>query len=360
MKPVCRFLCLALCVLLLVVVEPVLAQEMTPQPEPLPPVYTLTGFTYEAQMWNNCGPATLTMGLTYFGYQSNQVRAAQWLKPDAEDKNVSPWQMIEFANTQIPEIPVYAMQRYGGTLETLKRLLFNQFPVIIEAGYDPPRANQGWMGHYLLIVGYDDVNEVITTYDSYDGQNMRYSYAHVETFWQHFNYTFIVLYTLDQQEEVVRVLGADGDEYNNLARALQIAQNEAETDRTDAYAWFNIGSSLVLIADYLDQPVYYAHAAQAFDQARNLGLPWRMTWYQFGIYEAYLAVGRYQDVIDMVAKTLEDPGGQYVEETYYYAGIAREMLGDTQRAINNYDKVLAFNRNFWPARERRDALLNAG
>jgi hypothetical protein len=46
-----------------------------------PPTYSVDNYTYEAQRWNNCGPATLTMALTHFGYADNQVRAANWLKP---------------------------------------------------------------------------------------------------------------------------------------------------------------------------------------------------------------------------------------------------------------------------------------
>ena len=337
----------------------VAAQEATPAvvAETLPPYFLLTGFTYEPQMWNNCGPATLTMGLSYFGYADNQVRAANWLKPDPEDKNVSPWQMVEFVNTQVPEIPVYALYRYGGTLDMVKRLLYHGFPVIIEEGYDPPRAHQGWMGHYLLIVGYDDGRQLVTTYDSYDGQGMQYSYDHIQEFWQDFNYTYLVLYEFDRQAELMDLLGEEADEYTNLIHTLEIAQAEATADGADANAWFNMGSALVLIADKLDQDLYYQNAALAYDRARNLGLPWRITWYQFGIYEAYLHTGRNQDVLDLVASVLNDGGGQYVEESYYYAGLAREAMGETQRAIENYDMVLSFNPNFTPARERRAALL---
>lgn len=324
----------------------------------IPPSYLLGGFTYHAQGWNNCGPATLTMGLSYFGYSDNQTRAAHWLKPNGEDKNVSPWQMVEFVNTQVPEIPVFALQRYGGTLDTLKMLVAHQFPVIIEAGYDPPRAAQGWMGHYLLIIGYDDATQQITTHDSYDGASLAYSYEHIQQFWQHFNYTYLVLYQLDREAELMELLGADADVYGNLVRAYEIARAEANADPTNSFAWHNMGSIMVELGKMLDSQEMYEGAAALFDQARAVGdgLPWRMLWYQFGMYEAYLAVGRYQDVIDLAAQKRNDGGGQYVEETFYYAGLAREGLGERDRALTNYDAVLALNPNFEPARERRDAL----
>ena len=83
---------------------------------PLPGNYAMQGLGGERQGWNNCGPATLTNALKRFGYADDQNRAANWLKPDGEDKNVSPWQMAEFVNTRVPELPVYALVRGGGTI----------------------------------------------------------------------------------------------------------------------------------------------------------------------------------------------------------------------------------------------------
>src|SRR5215207_7266416 len=79
----------------------------------LPSSYSLSGIEFEYQGWNNCGPATITNALTYFGYGDDQTRAANWLKPNREDKNVSPWQMVQFVNSKVPEIPVYALMRVG-------------------------------------------------------------------------------------------------------------------------------------------------------------------------------------------------------------------------------------------------------
>lgn len=342
-----------LIIVILVPISGVLAQDVgsAEGPPNLPPAYSLDSFRYEPQGWNNCGPATLTMALSHFGYQDNQYRAANWLKPNGEDKNVSPWQMVDFVNTQIPEIPVYALQRYGGTFDTLRTLISNEFVVVIEAGYDPPRAAQGWMGHYLLVKGYDDSRQVFTTHDSYDGANLEYTYDHVAEFWQHFNYTYLVLYEQSREAELMQLLGDDADEYTNLINAFEIARNEAIENPDDSFAWFNMGTILVELEIYED-------AATAFDQARNVGdgLPWRMLWYQFGPYEAYNAVGRFQDTLTLANRVLNDGGGQYVEESYYYAGLAREGRGEIDRAIQNYRQVISFNPNFTPAQERLDAL----
>ena len=361
-----RKLVVILALALLLPAAGVLAQEATPEATPDAPAwpnnYLMDGFTYHAQWWNNCGPATVTMALSYFGYVDDQGRAANWLKPNGEDKNVSPWQMETFVNTQVPEIPVYSMVRYGGTLDTLRTLVANDFPVIIEAGYDPESAAQGWMGHYLLVKGYDDSMQQVITNDSYDGENLRYSYAHIEEFWQHFNYAYMVLFTSDREAELLDLLGPDADDYENLIRAFEIAQEEAIFDPDDSFAWHNMGAVLVRIAEILGEDSYYEQAKIAFDQARNVGdgLPWRMLWYQFEMYEAYNAIGEYETTLELVRGVMNDGGGHFVEETFYYAGVAREALGENQRAIDNYNKVLSFNPNFTSARDRRDALINRG
>jgi hypothetical protein len=338
--------------LLLLLIFPAMsamAQESTPPPVSTPVSYQMTGLQHIPQHWNNCGPATLTMGLTYFGVAADQDPAASWLKPTSEDGNVSPWQMVEYVNTQLPGT-TRALTRVGGDLNLLKTLLSNDFPVIIEAGYDPEPDRLGWMGHYLLVTGYDDTKEIIKTHDSYLGANTTYSYSHIDEFWEHFNNTYIVLYKFEREQEIMTLLGTNADVTQNALNTLEVNRQRALANANDPYAWFNMGSSYVLLADY--DPQAYQYAATAFDQARKLKLPWRMLWYQFGPYIAYNAVGRYQDVLDLAKIQLDEPGtSQYIEETYFYAGQAREGLGETERALVNYNTALELDKNFTPAQE---------
>ena len=317
----------------------------------IPASYQLTDLSFEWQQWNNCGPATLTTALTYFDYGDQQDRAAKWLKPNFEDKNVSPWQMADFVNEQVTELNVSAKVRYGGTRDLLKRLIANNFPVIIEEGYDPPSDPQGWMGHYLLIKGYDDAQGVFTAHDSYLGPDRAYAYEEIDTFWQHFNYVYITLYPNDREDELNAILGDDADEQQNIVRSFELARAEAVADNTDAFAWFNMGSNLVMLEKY-------AEAATAYDQARTIGLPWRMTWYQFGLFDAYYQTGRYDDMLALATSNLNDGGGQYVEETYYYIGLVRGAQGEPDRARIQFDNALRFNPNFLPAQAAIDALTS--
>jgi hypothetical protein len=65
-----------------------------PSPTPtLPLQFTLTGVRHEHQGWNNCGPTTLTMLLSYWGCEETQQDAAPILKPDPEHKHVDVMEM---------------------------------------------------------------------------------------------------------------------------------------------------------------------------------------------------------------------------------------------------------------------------
>jgi tetratricopeptide (TPR) repeat protein len=92
-------------------------------------------------------------------------------------------------------------------------------------------------------------------------------------------------------------------------------------------------------------------------------MPYRISWYQFGMMEAFNAVGDYEETLALVSSNLNDGGGQWVEETFYYAGVAREAMGDTSRALQDYRQAVFLNENYDQARaalERLQASLGTG
>jgi tetratricopeptide (TPR) repeat protein len=327
---------------------PVVAmQNPTPRPSPVPtdfiplkpiqPAVELAGVTHEAQRFNNCGPTTLRMYLSYFGYtRDSQVQIANVLKPNKDDRNVSPNELTGYAQSK----GFRALVRVNGNLERLKQILSNDLPVMIEEGYDPPRAKQGWMGHYLLLTGYDDAG--IIAQDSYNGPNQRVAWSDVDDHWRNFNRTYLLFYT-DAQEQMVRaIVGEEMDDDTMYAQAAQRAQDEWNAHPQDAFAAFNLGSSLVGLGEY-------EAAANAFDRARLLKLPWRMMWYQFGPYEAYYRVGRYDEVIALADATLKPTGD--LEESYYYKGLALQKLGRSDEARAAFQEALKYNANYRAARQ---------
>jgi tetratricopeptide (TPR) repeat protein len=329
----------------------------TATPEPIPASHTLDGIVRIQQTFNNCGPANLTQVLNYYGDEITQAEVAEYLKPNPEDRNVSPWQIADYVNEQTPGLN--AIARSGGNIEMIKRFIAAGYPVVIEKGYELP--DSGWWGHYLTIFGYDDTTEEFFAEDTYlaptDGAGTKVSYDEIEKFWQEFNYTFYVVYEPQQENEVAAILGpVMFDDFAMWQNAAELAETETQNNPEDAIAWYNLGTALTRMGGLTGETQYYQGGAQAFDKAREIGLPPRMLWYQFQPYLAYLKLQRYQDIVDLADATLETQGGRNVEETFWYKGHALAFLGDTSGAREAYQEALRVNENFYPAQWSLDAL----
>lgn len=300
------------------------------------------GFRHYQQTWNNCGPATITMALSYYGWQNDQEYAASFLKPVREDKNVSPHEMVNFVNERTA---VRALWRMGGDIDLLKNLIHAGFPVVIETGLMPEAYD--WIGHYRALVAYDDTLQRMYMYDSFLGkgeadEGIFESYAEVDDKWRHFNRIFIVVYEPVREAELMRLLGELDTMEGSATVAFNTAQAEARQNPQDSFAWFNMGTSLVELGRHEE-------AANAFDQARRFGLPFRMTWYQFGPFVAYYETGRFDDVMALARSNLNN--ASELEETYYWRGRVMLAQGDTANAAAEFRRALRYNPNFREARE---------
>ncbi|MEM7111586.1 MAG: C39 family peptidase [Chloroflexota bacterium] len=335
--------------------------EPTPELPPRPSNVRLEGLQGIQQTFNNCGPANLTQVMNFHGSDINQADVATYLKPNPEDRNVSPWQIADYVNEQT--FGQYrAIARSGGNMEMLKQFIAAGLPVVVEKGYFPNTANaQGWWGHYLTIFGYDDELEEFYAMDSFLGPfndvGSVETYADIELFWQHFNYTFYVVYQPAEEEVVFQILGNEMlNDFDMWRNAAAIAEQETRDDPDNAFAWFNVGTSLTRLGELTGEPQYYQGGAQAFDRAREIGLPPRMLWYQFRPYFAYLKTARYQDMLDLANATLETQGGRNVEETYWHKGHALLGLQDVAGAAEAYREALRANANFYPAQISLNAI----
>ena len=333
-------------------IQPSLPKTPSPSPSPIPnpspsatrfplPVSAaLTGLRHEYQTWNNCGPATMSMALGLVGDDLDQAVAARFLKPDPDDKNVSPDEMARFA----AERGYGAVSRPGGDLDLMRQLVAMGLPVVVETWFIPDPGDE--MGHYRVLTGFesDAVSGllVIQAADSYLGPGIEIPASRFDEDWRAFNRQFIVVYPLERESEVEAALGERWVEADALA--LTAARSMTELDRAqDVWAWYNLGASLLA----MDDPVA---AAQAFDRARAIGLPWRLLWYRFEAFEAYAAVGRWTDVRSLAEANLRNAPN--LEESHYWRGRALEAEGDEDAAQKAYQRALDLNPAFEPAKAR--------
>ena len=307
----------------------------------LAPQVNLTGFRHEWQTWNNCGPVTIAMNLSYFGRPETQIQSAQFLKPNQDDKNVSPDELAAYAQS----LGFEAFTGVGGSLELLQQLLNQGLPVIVE--FWTERDDHGGMGHYRLLTGYDSATGEFMAQDSLHGQNIRVKMQNFDRDWQVFNRTYVLAYPPNQTEAVQGLLGGSLPSPKMLENALLAAQNEARDDPQNPFAWFNMGTNYARLGQI-------ELAAEAFDHARRLGLPYRMLWYQFDILEVYLKMGRLQEVVELTSAIIEATGG--LEELYFYRGLAYQLGQQPNLARQDFQRALQYNSRFVMAQEALQTL----
>ena len=359
------------------------ALEATPTPEPgptsiptitstpLPATVMLERINYEHQHGRNnyCGPANFSMALTFWGWDGNRDVIGQAVmpgntssegKPVNKDKNVMPYELQDFIANNVPGMT--SIIRNGGDIETLKRLVSNGFPVIVEMGIYELDLNgrYGWMGHYGFVTGYDDASQMIIYQDTYQpegappGPNRKVEYKKLVEGWRAFNYVFVVVHPVDKQNEVMTLLGPLADEQQANQHALNVAQTEGQnlTGIDQFFAWFNAGTSHVALFQYADAAIAYDFAFSIYADldANDSVRPYRMMWFQTGPYKAYYHTNRFADVINLADTTLNDTISEPVlEESLYWRGQAYYMAGETNLAVKDYRAALKVHPEWIPA-----------
>jgi len=304
----------------------------------LPPSVSLNSPPYEPQTPNNCGPATLSMMLHMFGWEGNQADIASVIKPILQDRNVNPEELRYYVRNEAGWLNLE--YRVNGNVELLKSLLAANYPVIIEGttSLDPNDALDAnddlWAAHYLLLTAYDDATRVFTVQDSYHGADQKVPYSQLEKEWIPFNNLFMTVYLPQQEQEIKDLLGSSWDQDLNRQMALDASQAVTVNDPSDAFAWFNYGSNLV----YFER---YEEAAQAYDRAREIGLPLRMFRYQFGPFIAYFQSGRIDDLL--VLTDYARGVTEMSEEAWLWHGWGLYNKGDYAGAAKAWNKAIDIN-----------------
>ncbi len=299
------------------------------------PAVELLGLRHEWQTWNNCGPATLAMYLSYYGSPLTQADIGPVIRPNKEDKHASVQQLAAYARSQ----GLHTLVRVNGDADRLRLFLSNGIPVMMPTWHVDPK--DGGMGHYRLITGYDDAKGEWILYDSLqstgtsagqDYRGIRLAYQSFDAWWRVFNRLYMVIYAAEMESVVEAIVGDDLDDQTMWDRSLRQAQQEVEARPEDAFAWFTLGTNLLA----LDRPI---EAASAYDQARLIGLPFRTMWYQFGAFQAYYDSGRYEEVVALADATIGVTAD--VEELHYWRGRALAALGDVAGARQALERALA-------------------
>ena len=334
---------------------PTIEPTATPTPTPLPQSVLLEGVQVEYQKANNCGPANLSMLLNFWGWKGDQTVTEKVLKPFIKDRNVMPYEMLSYVQEQTE---YNGIVRYGGDLELVKRLVAAGFPVLIERGYI--NSAEGWMGHYGLIVGYDDETQEVTIPDTYLGV-IKLKYEDIEKFWAQFDKIYLVVFPYDRAQEVYDILGPQMDSNYNLEYAFDQVQANLfnQKDAELFFAWYSRGSLMIEMQDSWGAAQSFDEAFAVYETLPEKDRPWRMLWYQTGPYFAYYNMGRYQDVYNLAEQTLTEAKEDALPESWVWKGRAEVMMGMQEEAVNSFKRALYWHPNWWVAENELTALGEA-
>jgi tetratricopeptide (TPR) repeat protein len=337
---------------------PTAADQVVPTGSPvpaataLPAMVSLKGVKYMDQhgVRNYCAPSTLGMALSYWGWKGVRADVGKVVKPYDDDYNVMPYELVDYA---VNNANLKAITRVGGTVDQLKSLVAGGFPVMLETGiYELDLSNVvSWMGHYILVTGYDDANSEFILQDAYNGPDHRMKYDKLEGEWRAFNFLYLIVYSPEKEGQLMALMGSQWDENTATRAAYDRANLELGklTDMDQYYAWFNRGTAMVKLQDY-------AGAAQAYDQAFTIyqtlpedTRPYRMVWYQTGPYQAYYFTGRYQDLVNLADFTLGLARHPGLEESNYWRAMGYVAIGKRNEAIADLHLTLQIHPNFDPS-----------
>ncbi len=288
---------------------------------------------YVYQTYNNCGPATLSMLLDFYGINATQQEIADQLRPYNnpqgynDDKSVTLDELASYSEQK----GLTTFKRPGGDINKLKQFVANGIPVITITWID----EKGGFGHYRIIKGFDENKQQVIEDDSIFGQNQPVTYNEFNRLWQIFNYDYLVIVRPEQAETVKAILGEEANEQTAYQNALKRSESE-----TGNFALFNQAINNYYLGNY-------SKTTQIFEKVHT-GLPYRLLWYQIEPIEAYLKQKNYDQVFALTNQIFQS-GDPSFSELYYLRGQSYLETGEPELAKKEFEKAVLYNKNYQPA-----------
>ncbi|MBP9690754.1 C39 family peptidase [Candidatus Woesebacteria bacterium] len=301
---------------------------------PLPPQHVLTNEYHVFQTFNNCGPAALSMGLSYFDIKVSQEDLGNELRPykatpgNNDDKSVT----LEELGKKAEEYGLLYFHRPNGTVEMLEKIIAAGVPVITRTWLHPDED----IGHYRVVKGYDRNQRVIIQDDSYEGANLSYDYESFNGMWEKFNYEYLVIFPVEMESQVEEIIGEDLSAEVAWQNARLHAENLLIKNPDDIYARFNLSVALYHLGKFEE-------SISEFESVESK-LPFRTLWYQIEPIDAYYQVQDFEQVFTITQNLFEN-GNRAYAEAYVIRGKSYEAMGDTENARAEYEKALLYNKN---------------
>lgn len=307
----------------------------TPTPKPIvaPDSHIMQGGSHNFQTFNNCGPSSLSMALSFYGITKTQQELGQALRPwqntagDNDDKSVT----LEELAREAEKYGFITYHRPNADLKTIKSFISRDIPVIartlLEEGND--------IGHYRVLYGYDKEN--FYQNDSLQGKGLVFTYENMFNLWKPYGYEYLVLVPKEKEKLAVQILGENIDYDKAWQNAVSNLEEAVAENPDDIYlklslsvAYYNTGQ--------------YEKSVDVFENIESQ-LPWRTLWYQIEPLLAYQKLRRFEPLLSRIQSVL-DRHNRAFSELYQIRGEVYEAQGKPELAQEQYDLALYYNKNF--------------
>lgn len=320
--------------------------ESTVQVKLPPTSYEIPSASHVSQSFNNCGPAALSMAMSYFGINVSQEELRERMRPfnnpagGIDDKSVFAPEFIEHAQ----EYGLMGLERPNGTDELIKTFIANDIPVVLRTWLHPNED----IGHFRIVRGYDENRRVFIQDDSYEGRNLEYSYDVFNEMWKPFNYGYIVIFSEEKKELVYKIVGEEVDKLTAYKNAVSRAENNLDNNPDSAFDLFNLSNSHYHLGEFAKSVEYY-------ERAQSIGLPPRMMWYQLEPLKAYLEIGDHERVFSLTDWIMQNNNIAF-SELYILRGKSYQSQGNISSARAEFEKAVYYNQNLTIAKEALESL----
>lgn len=290
------------------------------------------------QSFNNCGPAALSMTLSYYGINVSQQELGQALRPyqipggDNDDKSVTLEELAEKSK----EYGLIPFHRPNGNINLIKLFITYDIPIITRTWLKPTDD----IGHYRVVKGYNG-NQIIQD-DSLQGKNLTYSEEDFNAIWKKFNYEYLVLVPEEKKEIAEAILGQDQDPKKAWQKAVELSKQQLQENPEDVTARFNLS-----VAYYnVGEP---KKSVEEFEKVENQ-LSFRTLWYQIEPILSYYELGDYDRVFEITDQILNNHNRAF-SELYLIRGQIYQKQNRPDLAKQEFEKAVLYNQNLKSAQE---------
>lgn len=324
-----------------------LNSETTPKPTPsilsIPPSKTIINDYHIFQSFNNCGPAALSMALSYYGINKSQSELGDELRPyqisggDNDDKSVTLEELAEKAK----DYNLIPYLRPMGDYDKIKSFISIGIPVITRTYLNDLED----IGHYRVVKGYNDTG--IIQDDSLQGKNLHYTYNEFSNLWDEFGREYLVLVPADKKQVAESILSEDLDEKAAWHKAAAHWERVLIQLPESVQARFNLSVAYYKLGDY-------QKSVTEFEKVENQ-LSFRTLWYQIEPILAYYELGNYTRVLEISDRILNNHNRAF-SELYILKGKIYQSRGENKMAREEFEKAVHYNKNLNSAQEALNSL----